>query len=172
MSEKVCIRHQYTVLPMTSKVIAHVEQIASEQNQPLIAGGVLLFKWRPNIPLLSTSMTMIMNLSSMTSEQTPTKNTCLILMTVTMKLTSDGNCEPFEAEEEPEYDHRDTSNEAGSNEPPMDKPKKEAKRSKADGSMQVDSPVVEEVEDILAKDVTEDSKLKDAPEVPAHRHNL
>jgi hypothetical protein len=41
-------RHQWTKIPMTNAVISAVEAVAEKEGQPLIKGGVPLFKWRPN----------------------------------------------------------------------------------------------------------------------------
>jgi hypothetical protein len=41
-------RYQWTEIPMTNTVISAVEAMAEKEGQPLIKGGVPLFKWRPN----------------------------------------------------------------------------------------------------------------------------
>jgi hypothetical protein len=43
-------RHQWTALPITEAAIARVEQLASEQDQPWVQPGGLLFEWRPDQP--------------------------------------------------------------------------------------------------------------------------
>ena len=43
-------REQYTALPMTDAAIARVEQIAKNENMPLIKGNNLSYEWRPDVP--------------------------------------------------------------------------------------------------------------------------
>ena len=43
-------RHQWTEVPITQDVINRVEELAAEQEQPII-NGELVFEWAPNVPI-------------------------------------------------------------------------------------------------------------------------
>ena len=45
-------RHSWTSLPMSQGVVDLVEKIATEERQPIIHGGALIFELEPNVPLL------------------------------------------------------------------------------------------------------------------------
>ena len=46
-------RHAWTAVPMPNAVIATVERMAELEQQPLIEGGLPLFEWGPNVPILN-----------------------------------------------------------------------------------------------------------------------
>jgi Reverse transcriptase (RNA-dependent DNA polymerase) len=49
-------RHAWTVIPMSQLVIERVEQIALTEQQPILEGGLPLFEWEPNLPIIEEDL--------------------------------------------------------------------------------------------------------------------
>jgi Reverse transcriptase (RNA-dependent DNA polymerase) len=45
-------RHAWTVIPMPQLVINRVEQMALLEQQPIVEGGIPIFEWEPNVPII------------------------------------------------------------------------------------------------------------------------
>jgi Reverse transcriptase (RNA-dependent DNA polymerase) len=45
-------RHAWTLIPMPQMVIEQVEQMALLEQQPAVEGGLPLFEWQPNVPII------------------------------------------------------------------------------------------------------------------------
>jgi Reverse transcriptase (RNA-dependent DNA polymerase)/Zinc knuckle len=45
-------RHAWTLIPMPQMVIDRVEQMALLEQQPVVEGGLPLFEWAPNVPII------------------------------------------------------------------------------------------------------------------------